>query len=253
MTMERVRAARSLHRDSADLMAEKWAQSERGAIRLARSYLMLRDENLARNIDVFGQPYGDWDMGQLFSLYCLARLYSAGRLAVAEFDLPASPKGDAKRRENQEVLHYLPKGVVAEVDQEQRGAEGDGQVEWSRRIRGWMQRDEKDSKVVLSPNRAVLEIGYTDASNTCLQLMLYGAVARWPYGHKKLYVVALRPKGVEARWKSRPPSDPIVEDLVTFWHQISLSRLSRTTAWGVRAPRPPAEVRLAKLRQSGLN
>jgi hypothetical protein len=39
-----------------------------------------------------------------------------------------------------------------------------------------------------------LEIGHTDASRTWLHLVESGALARWPYGSTRLFVLETRPR-----------------------------------------------------------
>jgi hypothetical protein len=242
--------ARSTHRAAADFLAEEWAQTPEGAKRLALTYLMVRDERLINNVAVLGQPYGDWDMGQLFALHCLTTMYSYGHLAVAEFNLSSAPFSDSERRRNQEVLEELPEHVTAMVDPEQRGAEGDGWVEWRDSISGVIEPDGNKETISIKPRSAVLEIGHTDASNTCLHLFQSGAVARWPYGHNILAILTDYPPHIAMRWRFSPPGNPVLADMAEFSNKIALTFMSRRVAWGINGARPSPEERLQNFFQN---
>jgi hypothetical protein len=221
---------RSLHRRSADLSAEKWAHTTAGAKRLANAYLMLRDERLKRNVDVFGQPYGGWDMGQLFAVHCLATLWCHGHLAFVEFKLDSEPQRDLERAQNQRLLRSLPDGVTGWVDTSQRGRDSDGVLRWDSVLQADIVPEGDKDLVSVEPSTAPLEIGNTDASCTCFHLGQSGAVARWPYGHKTLTLVVTRPRYLIARWRMGWPReggpDPVLDDLVEFLNRIAFGRLA---------------------------
>lgn len=232
---------RSLHRRAAEALAEKWAATSIGAERLAAMYRMLRDEQLQANIDVFGQPYGGWDMGQLFALHCLATLWCRGDLAFIDFQVGSEPLPDAERAGNQDALRNLPEGVAAQVDTSQRGADDDGTLRWRVTLRGEIAPESAYDEVAIEPRRAPLEIGNTDASCTCLHLAMSGAVARWPYGSRLLTLIVTRRPTLIQRWRLGWPvegdPDPVLDDLVEFVNQIAFTRMAgrgTARALGVR-------------------
>lgn len=255
--------AHSFHKEAADLLAEEWAQTDQGARRLAMAYLASRDEDIAYNIDVFGQPYGGWTMGQLFCLYCLMAMYASGSLAVAEFRLSRVPFRDRERIKNAEILEELRPLIHPIVDEKQRGAEGDGLIKWNYDLKAMIEPGAQRKEVSISARRsAILEIGYTDASNICMQLLDCGVVARWPYGHRTLTILAEYPDdGVIDRWRlheypidgvtqgwrrnafSEDAPSVIAADLAKFAHIIVLNRMTRILGQAFKATRPSAEER----------
>jgi hypothetical protein len=244
-----VRRGRSNHQIAADLLAEKWAQTADGAKRLALSYLMTRDERLSHRIDMMGQPYQGWDMGQLFALSCLMHMYGLGFLSITEIPLDAAPMGDRQRERNSRVLSNVMDGVVAEVDLEQRGAEGDGHVQWDFALPAVTTLGEEEGIVYVDPGTARLEIGHTDASNTCLHLARFGAIARWPYEQEFLGILAMRPRNVISTWRSNRPARAVFADFAEFTDIMAATRLSRPLAKGM-LDRPSAEERLLNARVS---
>jgi hypothetical protein len=214
-----------------------------GAKLLALSYLMTRDERIESNVEILGQPYSDWSMGQLFTLYCLSKIWHDGYLAVSEFDLPSVPVKDGDRLQNQTMLNNLPTGVSAVVDAEQRGAEGDGSIKWTTPIPGIVNIRNGNKQVMLEPDRVPLEIGYTDASTTAFHLIRFGGVARWPYGHNVITVLTTHPTGIILRWRNYPPEDTILADFAEFGEKIALTRMSSRISWGIHEARPSGEER----------
>jgi hypothetical protein len=202
---------------------------------------MTRDEQIESNVAVLGQPYGDWNMGQLFALYCLSYIYSSGHLAVAEFEVPSSPMKDSGRLQNQEMLSKLPAGISATVDANQRGAEGDGIIEWTTPIPGIIETRAGKEQVMITPRRAPLEIGYTDASTTCFHLIRFGHVARWPYGHNVIAVLASYPEDATLKWHFNSPEDPILSDFAEFGERLALTRFAPSIGWGIHERRPSAQ------------
>ncbi|MEV0280464.1 hypothetical protein AB0I22_29310 [Streptomyces sp. NPDC050610] len=167
-------------------------------------------------------------MGQLFALRCLAGLWMEGMLTIAEVKVGTKPGRDAKRQGNQQALDNLPTGVSATVDTNQRGADDDGQVRWKIPLNGHFNDPQTchSQAETITQNWAPLEIGNTDASNTCFHLARSGAIARWPYGDETLTVIQTRPRILIQRWRfGHPASDEVMDDLTEFINWIATGRL----------------------------
>ena len=188
-------------------------------------------------------------MGQLFALSCLMHMYGLGFLSITEIPLDAAPIGDRQRERNSRVLSNVMDGVVAEVDLEQRGAEGDGHVQWDFALPAITTLGEEEGIVYVDPGTARLEIGHTDTSNTCLHLARFGAIARWPYEQEFLGILAMRPRNVISTWRSNRPARAIFADFAEFTDIMATTRLSRPLAQAM-LDRPSAEERLFNARVS---
>lgn len=209
-------------------MAEAWAKTPRGAQALAGMYRWTRDPEWSTRIAILGQPFSGWDMGQLFALRCLAGLWMEGLLSVAEVEINAKPRRDYERQANQEALSQLPSHISAAVDLDQRGADDDGSVHWRSSLSGHFNDPVNfvSHPDTIGPGWAPLEIGNTDASNTCLHLARFGALARWPYGDDKLTIIQTRPRILIQRWRAgHTTSNEVIDDLVEFSHWIAFGRM----------------------------
>ncbi|TLG01808.1 hypothetical protein FEK35_23405 [Nocardia cyriacigeorgica] len=154
------------------------------------AYLSLRSRH-PEDLAILGQPFGHWDMGQLFSLTSIDWLVFCGYFTCAEFDINHAPLNDRHRDINQQNLdHGLPCDIRATVDDLQRGAEQDGHLKWELPIAGKAVVDDGVRPQSILPRTVPLEIGYTDASSVLRHLVFDGAVARWPYRSNSLSILA---------------------------------------------------------------
>lgn len=220
---------RSGHQQAAELMAEKWASTPEGRDRLGNAYLMQRDSRLEKTTRIFGQPYGGWTMGQLYSLYTLAMLDMGGHLLATNFRLGETPSRDADRSKNQQALNRLPKGVEAVVDPSQRNGDFDGDFAWSIDLPAiQFYGDGQNNSISCEDGSswAPLEIGYTDASRTLLHLAQFHTVARWPYGDEYLTLLVLTPWDAIDAWR-HPDTAPneVLQDAGEFSNIVASYRM----------------------------
>jgi hypothetical protein len=209
------------HRQAALAQADHWMADSRLRKRIAYAYQLTRDQHPdhATVIDIFGQPHRGWDAGQLFALACLDHLLMSGRLYLAEHPLGSAPKRDKHREANQEALtRFLEPDTSATVDLDQRGAECDGWLTWRKPIPG----SGKSGVVEIAPGTAPLEIGGTEASTTCLHLCRYGSVARWPYGQKTLWTLALQDREEirHVRIGHKQSNNSVINGLAQFMNDV---------------------------------
>jgi hypothetical protein len=212
-------------------MADGWMETAKGRSRIAKAYWLSRQESagIRTLVDVFGQPWRGWDVGQLFALACLDHLVTKGYATISEHYIAATPKSDKFRAANQAALraHLDPQTTVS-VDESQKGAEMDGWLSWKKAIPA---HNADSSGLEVPIGGAPLEIGNTDASTTCLHLSRRGAVARWPYGHDTLYVLTTNPKDLinSVRIQRSAVNDPFIDDLAEFQNIV-------WSAWWGRGP-----------------
>lgn len=168
------------------------------ARRIARAAEQRHDPGLAALIDVFGQPARGWTPGEYAALARLLDLGEVERLAYAIFDVGREPGPDCDRAGNQAALAGLAaQGLNVVVDQDQHWGDSDGRVTWDRPLAATTGRTPVEIFADLPP-MAQLEIGYTCVTTTLRHLTDVCAVARWPYGSRKLVIVTTIPCGLLA-------------------------------------------------------
>ena len=191
--------AHNPHRQAALVVADSWMNDPSRQPLLAKAYWLTRQESpgITTLREVFGQPYGGWDMGQLVALACLDHMVAKSFLVLSELHIGETPRGDRFRKENQAALNrLLPPGTSVMVDTSQRGAEMDGWINWETSV-PFTAGDGTTGEI--EAGEAPLEIGSTDATTTCLHLCRHGTVARWAYGHRKVQLFDHPPERVDQR------------------------------------------------------
>lgn len=113
----------------------------------------------------------------------------SGELCMIKIPVGAMSFGDQSVEQNQKLLSQIPKPFDAEfVPARGRGADDDGQLDWSAPVVGSRLLNDRFVKETFRPNRLALEVGSTAVSKTLIHFM-QGGVARWPYGHKSITVL----------------------------------------------------------------
>lgn len=143
--------------------------------------------------DVVAQRWGEFDVYDAYSFLKLNEALHKRELLAAELVLGAAPASDRLLAGNQKTLDStLPRVFSAVV------ANGTGDTDGSLRWKDFIEvssiqcvqcGDVPERKQRLKATQASLEIGSTSAAKTLLQLHSYGALARWPYDSKSLYLI----------------------------------------------------------------
>lgn len=206
------------HRQAALVVADSWMNDPARQALLAKAYWLTRQESLEITTlrEVFGQPYGGWDMGQLVALACLDHMVTKTFLVLSELHVGDKPRGDRFRKENQAALNrLLPPGTSVEVDPNQHAGEMDGWIDWASPI-PFTAGDGMTGEI--EAGGAPLEIGHTDATTTCLHLCRHGAVARWAYGHRKVQLLTTHPRDLinAVRIEQSDVDDEILQEIADF-------------------------------------
>lgn len=182
----------TIHLDIAANLAEKLLATEDGrrAIALAEEWRRNPVNEIA--CDVYGQPFSGWSIDQVAALAKMLALVGQGKVRLAYISVGNTPYRDSAREENRAALANLPYGITVQV-YEGLSHTGDGCItipddlvivdDADRHLPG---RRERAAEAV---GTVPLEIGHTHVSRTLLHLADYGAVARWAYGHDRIYVV----------------------------------------------------------------
>ncbi|MEU3455604.1 hypothetical protein ABZ671_18685 [Micromonospora sp. NPDC006766] len=155
--------------------------------------------------DILGQPFRGWTPGQVEALSQLLHYGRTGRYELAYFEVEATPGRDADRTGNQAKLANLPDGITAELV-DGNGFDGDAMLTIPEGLTVLDDAEpDRPARDADAWENIPLEIGHTDASRTLMHLMQYGAVARWPYGFTRIYVLFTTP-----RWSlSRTAADAL--------------------------------------------
>ena len=132
----------------------------------------------APHVDIVTQRWsGSYD---LYDAYAFGQVYASlldGDVTLTPINLDAEPAADAKDGLNNERLAGLPAPFAAHFVG--GGGDDDGVLSW----------DEE---------RAPLEVGYTRPLTTLLHLH-HGSLARWPYGHTRIWLLIRRRRASLAR------------------------------------------------------
>lgn len=181
------------HASAGRSLAANMQATAEGREELAYADQWLRDPANATLRAIYGDPYRGWDSGQVAALSKLIAAGMLGKFRIVNIPLGVSPSRDSAREANRDALANLPCGITAEVYDggNGRGSESDGHLTIPD---GLDAVDEDGSRRVADGWRCVpIEIGHTDATRTYMHLAQEGAVARWPYGHDRIYVVTTTP------------------------------------------------------------
>ena len=117
------------------------------------------------------------------TLKSLALLYS-GRLAVASVEVGAIPSPDKEGEEQNRKLARLPHPFSANFWG--GNYQEDGRISWSRPIHAQVCAGSGIEWCLLKPGGVALEVGTNPARKFWFALYMHGAVARWPYDHKRI-------------------------------------------------------------------
>lgn len=118
-----------------------------------------------------------------------------GTIASCAIPVGEVPGADRDVSGNNEKLSKLPAGFSARFDPDYgRGADSDGRIAWDFELGAHSTRildggEHENLKVWISPGKAPLEVGITEASRTLLHLGERGRVCRWPYGSKEMLLI----------------------------------------------------------------
>lgn len=197
----------TIHEDAARSLADELMQTDDGREALAFTNSWMRDPENKIKLDIFGQPHGGWAVEQVAALYRILSLVSEDAIRMTYIPVGTAPYSDRARKENRAALAGLPYGITAEV-YDGLSHVGDGCVQIPD---GLVVVDDSDrdlsGRVEKAPPKlgyVPLEIGYTLASRTLLHLLDHGAVARWPYGFDRIYLVSTVPVTLmRDRWVAR--------------------------------------------------
>lgn len=127
--------------------------------------------------------------------------YLSGDIACCNVPVPSGPGPDKDIALNQSILDQLPKGFQATFSpQSGRGADSDGSFTFDKDIglfRKFWNKDTDEERYEPwffdSDSTIALEVGTTSVSKTLYHLRCRSGVARWPYGYRKIIVLAAHP------------------------------------------------------------
>lgn len=151
------------------------------------------EKQIARNRNmsaIFGQYWRD-ELIKPAQIYQYAKInywMQIGKLTIVTIPLGHCPSADSEIEEMNAKLKDLPFGVSAKFF----GGLGDadGYVDWSVPLNLNLITDNEEYKHILNPGRAPLEVGYTSYTTSYWHLFQNGVLARWPYDHKNVYIIA---------------------------------------------------------------
>lgn len=155
--------------------------SEPGALEVyANLRRRMRAGDFKPIVDVVTQRWrGTYD---LYVAYGFGQIYAgicARRITITPISLNATPSEDAPIEKNQAKLAGLPSPFKATL---RPGKEDDdGNLAWDETI--------FIGEHTLDPKSVPLEVGYTRPLTTLWHLHHERGLARWPYGHEKLWLL----------------------------------------------------------------
>lgn len=151
-----------------------------------------------------------WPLHQHAAFVKLHALIGAGDVTYTCISTGGTPGPDADRVGNAAKLAETHDRFEASLDMEQNGADADGTLSWSGPLR--VSRPTGDffypsacrnvqQSILVCPAEVVegsapLEVGDSWPSRTLMHLVQYGAVARWPYGSKLIWLFLNFNRGV---------------------------------------------------------
>ena len=118
----------------------------------------------------------------LYDAYAFGQVYAkilAGNITLTPIHLGSCQSGDARTEENNAKLMGLPSPFKAFF----RGGSGDndGSFSWTEQL--------FIGELALDPQEVPLEVGYTRPLTTLWHLQHERCLARWPYGHDKIWLL----------------------------------------------------------------
>ena len=189
----------SMHNQAALQIAEDVMGTSDGAQWLSWVQRSIRcgafEQDVPGYTAAIGSPFAGWGLGEVYSLGVTHGMVSRGEIGRVRIEVGETPSSDAIRKENRMALLHAAEPFVANLDMAQNGADCDGTLSWTEPIVVNVGNDE-----VTEVNQArgiPLEVGSCDASTVYLHLLMSGAVARWPYGCKHIWLFVGLPSPIE--------------------------------------------------------
>ncbi|CAM5626260.1 hypothetical protein STENM36S_08725 [Streptomyces tendae] len=203
----------TVHEDMAEALWEDIQESPETVAAMFR----LRNRHIRGEMDeggVYGTGYADalgssarfqpkkWPLAQHAAFINIHALIGAGDVAFTCISTGGTPGADADRAGNARKLADTMSPFQAELDMHQNGADSDGVIRWDEPLKisrstgahfyPSVCRKQEYSLVtyptVRKAGSAPLEVGDSWPSRTLMHLHQYGAVARWPYGSKLIWL-----------------------------------------------------------------
>lgn len=203
----------TVHEDMAEGLWEDIQESPEAVAAMFR----LRNRHIRGEMDeggIHGTGYADalgssarfppkkWPLAQHAAFVNVHALIGAGDVAITCISTGGVPGPDADRVGNAGKLEDTVAPFRAELDMHQNGADSDGEFRWDTPLKISRStgahffpsacREETYSLVTYPITReagwAPLEVGDSWPSRTLMHLHQYGAVARWPYGSKLIWL-----------------------------------------------------------------
>jgi hypothetical protein len=146
-----------------------------------------RDQKMA---SIFGQYWQD-DLIKPAQVYQYAKInywMQTGQLTIVTIPFGQVPSADSEIVEMNEKLQLLPFGITAKF----YGGLGDsdGYIEWGVPLELNLITENGEYRKILNPGYAQLEVGFTSYTRSFWHLFETGILARWPYDHKNIYLIA---------------------------------------------------------------
>ncbi|WP_409469044.1 hypothetical protein [Streptomyces sp. HC307] len=199
-----------------DLAESVWQDIQKDHNAVAAMF-RLRNRHIRGEMDeggIHGTGYADalgssaryrpekWPLHQHAAFVELHALIGAGDVTYTCISTGGTPGADADRTGNAAKLAQTHDRFTAELDMCQNGADSDGTLSWSGPLRVSRPtgaffypsacRNAQQSILVypteVREGRAPLEVGDSWPSRTLMHLQQYGAVARWPYGSRLIWL-----------------------------------------------------------------
>jgi hypothetical protein len=144
--------------------------------------------------DIFGDLFyaTALDNIELDALATILVWIDGGLLTACRIQVGNTPGYDRDVEYNNQCIKHMPapfSGCFKGGD----GGDNDGQIRWNAPVNLNMIVNGTEYKTVLSPetipDRAPLEVGYTNYSTSYQHLIEEGALARWAYGSEDIYLL----------------------------------------------------------------
>lgn len=203
----------TVHEDAAEALLQDIQQDEKTTMAMLR----LRSRHTRGDMDeggILGTGYADalgssaryapskWPLHQHAAFTQIHALIGAGGVSYTYISTGGAPGPDADRTGNARLLEDTMEPFQAELDIHQNGADADGVLWWDEPLKisrstgahfyPSVCRRDTYSLVTYPTLReagsAPLEVGDSWPSRTLLHLWEDGAVARWPYGSKLIWL-----------------------------------------------------------------
>jgi len=147
---------------------------------------------------LFQLGFANWD---LYAAYCFAHLHAwigVGKVLMAAVDIGFEPLADCEIEGNDKLLAALPEPFSGRFCGGSRGC--DGYVKWSEPIEfGQIDCTGREIVVIIPPRSVPLEVGYTNPDTTLYHILGDHALARWPYGSKRIHLFVRNPNWPNCR------------------------------------------------------